>query len=84
VREACVVAVPHPKWAERPLAVVVLRDGKNATSDELRAYLGAKFARWWVPEGVAFVVEIPRSSTGKFLKSALREEFKDWHAAGAR
>jgi fatty-acyl-CoA synthase len=78
VREACVVAVPHPKWAERPLAVVVLRDGTQATADELRAFLGERFAKWWVPDGVEFVDALPRTSTGKFQKSVLRDRFKDW------
>jgi fatty-acyl-CoA synthase len=78
VREACVVAVPHPKWAERPLAVVVLRDGHRATAEELRNFLAPKFARWWVPEAFAFVAEIPKTSAGKFLKSALRAQFPTW------
>jgi fatty-acyl-CoA synthase len=78
VLEACVVAVPHPKWAERPLAVVVLRDGSMATSDELRAFLAERFAKWWVPDGVEFVSSIPRTSTGKYQKNAVREHYKDW------
>ena len=77
VKEACVIAVPHPKWAERPLAVVVRRDGSAVSSDELRAFLGGKFAKFWVPEGYEFVETIPRTSAGKFLKSALRDQFKD-------
>jgi fatty-acyl-CoA synthase len=78
VREACVIAVPHPKWAERPLAVVVLREGKRATTEELRAFLEAKFSKFWIPDDVEFIDAIPRTSAGKFLKSALRERFKDW------
>ncbi len=77
VREAVVVAVPHPKWDERPLAVVVLRDGMTATADELRELLAAKFVKFWVPDAVVFVDAIPKTSTGKHLKSAVRDRFKD-------
>jgi fatty-acyl-CoA synthase len=83
VREACVVAVPHPKWVERPLAVVVLRDGARATQTELRSFLAERFAKWWVPDGVAFVEAIPRTSTGKYQKSVLREQFKEWQPGPA-
>jgi fatty-acyl-CoA synthase len=77
VREAAVVAVAHPKWGERPVAAVVLREGANATPQELTAYLEPRFARFWLPDGYAFVAQIPRTATGKFLKSALREQLKD-------
>jgi fatty-acyl-CoA synthase len=76
VAEAAVVAVPHPKWDERPLAVVVLKQGQQATEEELRAHLAPEFAKWWLPDNVEFIEEIPRTSTGKFLKSALRERFR--------
>ncbi len=72
------IAVPHPKWTERPLAVVVRKEGSSVTPEELIALLTAKFAKWWVPEAYAFVDAIPRTSAGKFLKSALRDQFKDW------
>ncbi|MGH6718631.1 MAG: AMP-binding protein, partial [Alphaproteobacteria bacterium] len=88
VKEAAVVAVPHPKWQERPLAAVVVRDGLRVTADELAAHLTPRFARWWLPDAYVFVDQIPRTSTGKFQKTALRERFKswDWTAAdgGAR
>src|SRR5256714_4365660 len=76
VAEAAVIAVPHPKWGERPLAVVVLKEGHAATAQELLSYLARDFARWWIPDGVEFVTEIPRTSVGKFRKSALRERFR--------
>lgn len=82
VKEACVVAVPHPKWAERPLAAVVLKEGKSATTDELRAFIASKFAKFWVPDDVVFVEAIPKTSAGKFLKSALREQFKNFAPVG--
>ncbi len=78
VAEAAVIAVPDPKWDERPLAVVVLRPGQTATAGELREYLTPRFARYWLPDGYEFVSEIPRTSTGKMLKAKLREQFKHW------
>jgi fatty-acyl-CoA synthase len=78
VKEACVVAVPHPKWSERPLAIVVLKEGAAATADALRAHLAPRFAKWWLPEVIEFVSEIPKTSAGKFLKSAVRERYRSW------
>jgi fatty-acyl-CoA synthase len=78
VREAAVIAVPHPKWAERPLAAVVLRDGFAVTTEELRAHLAERFSRWQLPDAIVFVDEIPRTSVGKFQKSKLREKFAEW------
>jgi fatty-acyl-CoA synthase len=78
VAEAAVIAVPHPKWAERPLAVIVFKKDAKATSEELKQFLAGKFAKWAVPDGYAFVEAIPRTSTGKFLKTKLREQFRDW------
>ncbi len=75
VAEAAVIAVPHPKWAERPLAVVVLKPGAKATPEELNKFLEGKFAKWWLPDEYVFTDSIPRTSTGKFLKSALREQY---------
>jgi fatty-acyl-CoA synthase len=77
VAEAAVIAVPHAKWDERPLAVVVLKPGQTASAEELVALLAPRFARWWLPDAVEFVDAIPRTSTGKFLKMALRERFRD-------
>jgi fatty-acyl-CoA synthase len=78
VAEAAVIAVPHPKWAERPLAVVVLKEGKSATADELIEFIAPQFAKWSLPDAVEFVSAIPRTATGKFLKMALRDQFKDY------
>ena len=77
VAEAAVIAVPHPKWDERPLAVVVLKPGQTATADELRAYLAPNFAKWWLPDAIEFAKEIPRTSVGKFKKTTLREQYRD-------
>jgi fatty-acyl-CoA synthase len=78
VKEACVVGLPHPKWQERPLAAVVLKDGASATGKELREFLAAKFAKWQLPDAFVFVDAIPRTSVGKFKKTELRERFADW------
>src|SRR5207248_2846880 len=74
--EAAVVAVPHPVWCERPLACVVVRPGARVTRDELRDFLGAKVARWWLPDDVVFVPEIPKTSVGKFDKKVLRQRYQ--------
>jgi fatty-acyl-CoA synthase len=78
VAEAAVIAVPHPKWDERPLAVVVLKAGNAVTEEALRDHLAAKFAKFWLPDGFVFVSEMPRTATGKILKAVLRERYRDW------
>ena len=80
IAEAAVVAVPHAKWDERPLAVVVVKPGHNVTADELIKFLEPHFAKWWLPDAVAFVNQIPRTSAGKFRKSELRERFRAHYA----
>jgi acyl-CoA synthetase (AMP-forming)/AMP-acid ligase II len=75
VAEAAVIAVPDAKWAERPLAVVVLKEGGAVTQDELRDFLAPQFAKWWLPDRFEFVAEIPKTSVGKFRKTALRDQF---------
>ena len=78
VSEAAVIGVPHPKWQERPLAVVVLKEGAAAEPDELRAFLSQKFAKWQLPDAFVFASELPRTSVGKFLKMKLREQYAAW------
>ena len=78
IAEAAVIAVPHPKWVERPLAVIVARPGRRPTAEDLRAHLAAKYERWMIPDAFEFLPELPRTGTGKFLKSALRARFKDY------
>jgi fatty-acyl-CoA synthase len=75
VAEAAVIAIADEKWAERPLAVVVLAEGASATPEELREFLSPSFAKWWLPERFEFVAEIPKTAVGKFRKTALREQF---------
>jgi fatty-acyl-CoA synthase len=78
VAEAAVIGVRHPKWDERPLLVVVLKAGQSATREELLAFLEGKVAKWWMPDDVVFVAEIPHTATGKIQKTVLREKFKDF------
>jgi fatty-acyl-CoA synthase len=75
VAEAAVVAVPDPKWDERPLAAVVRRAGSAVTDDQLREFLAERVAKWWLPERIEFVDEIPKTSVGKFKKTELRKMF---------
>ena len=78
IREAAVVAMPHERWLERPVAYVV-RDPEaegEVGEAELLAWLGPKFAKWWLPDRFVFVEEIPKTGVGKFNKRALREEAK--------
>jgi len=75
VAEAAVIGVAHPKWDERPLLVVVLKPGQHASREEILDYLKGKIAKWWMPDDVQFVHEIPHTATGKIQKTALREQF---------
>jgi fatty-acyl-CoA synthase len=67
--------VPDERWAERPLAVVVAREGQTIDPDELRAHLAGTYAKWQIPDRFEVVEQIPRTATGKFKKTALREQF---------
>jgi len=78
VREAGVVAVMHPKWQERPLAVVALKEGAQVTAEELRVFLSSKFAKWQMPDDFIFVNDLPHTSTGKLLKTELRKKYAAW------
>ena len=78
VAEAAVIAVPHPKWQERPLAVIVTRKGSTTTEEELRSFLCQTFAKWQLPDAIVFVDQLPHTSTGKLLKSELRRTYANW------
>ena len=78
VLEAAVIAVAHPKWDERPLAAIVVKEGAVVTTADIRAFLADKFAKIWLPDAVETVSEIPKTATGKFMKLKLRELYKDW------
>jgi fatty-acyl-CoA synthase len=75
VVEAAVIGVAHPRWGERPLACVVVRPEAEATVSELVAFLAGRVAKWWLPDDVVFVDEIPKTSVGKFDKKVLRARF---------
>jgi len=77
VLEAAVFAAPHPKWDERPVAAIVLKPGQSMTDADVRAHLEPQFPKFWLPDAVLFLAQIPRTSTGKFLKSALRRDHGD-------
>ena len=77
VQEAAVVAVSHPKWDERPVAVIVASEPKPSV-EALNDFLGQRFAKWQLPDAYVFVDELPHTSTGKLLKSALRERYRDY------
>src|SRR5262249_50662245 len=76
--EAAVIAVPHPKWLERPIAVVKMRDGAVVEPARLREFLSTKFAKWQLPDAFVVVDELPHTSTGKLLKTELRRRYQDW------
>lgn len=76
VAEAAVIGAPHPKWDERPLLIVVLKEGERATREDLLDFMRDKVAKWWLPDDVVFVKEIPHTATGKIQKTVLREQFK--------
>ncbi|NLV54687.1 MAG: long-chain fatty acid--CoA ligase [Acidimicrobiales bacterium] len=78
VAEAAVIGVRHPKWQERPLACVVVREGEELTAAEVLEFLDGKVAKWWMPDDVVFVEEIPKTSVGKFSKKDLRTQFQDY------
>ena len=83
VAEAAVIGVAHPKWQERPLLVVVKKAGQDPTREELLEYLETKVAKWWLPDDVAFVTELPHTATGKLQKMKLRETFKGYRLPDA-
>ena len=77
VAEAAVIGVPHPKWSERPLACVVVKPDASLTADELMEFLDGRVAKWWLPDDVVFIDEVPKTSVGKFSKKDLRDRFAD-------
>jgi fatty-acyl-CoA synthase len=82
VAEAAAIGVSHPKWDERPLLVIVLKNGETATKDEILNFMRDKVAKWWMPDDVVFVDEIPHTATGKIQKMTLRKQFEDYRLPG--
>ncbi len=84
VAEAAAIGVTHPKWDERPLLVIVLKKGETATKEDILGFMQGKIAKWWMPDDVVFVSEIPHTATGKIQKTALRQQFKDYRLPTAQ
>ena len=78
VQEAAVIATRHPRWEERPLLLVHRKEGAAVTKQEMLAFLSDKVVKWWLPDDVVFVDELPHTATGKVLKTKLRQEYADW------
>jgi acyl-CoA synthetase (AMP-forming)/AMP-acid ligase II len=76
IAECAVVGLPHPQWAERPLLAVVLKEGQSATKDEIIAFLAERIVKWWLPDEVVFVDQLPHTATGKVLKRQIREQYQ--------
>jgi fatty-acyl-CoA synthase len=77
VQEAAAIGIRHPKWDERPLLLVVRKDGADVTAAQIRAHLAGHVAKWWLPDEILFVDSLPHTATGKLLKTALRAQYKD-------
>jgi fatty-acyl-CoA synthase len=82
VAEAAVIGIQHPKWDERPLLVVVPKPGRQPSKDDLLAYMQGRIAKWWLPDDVVMIEEIPHTATGKIQKTALRDMFRDYRLPG--
>jgi len=82
VAEAAVIGVRHPKWDERPLVIAVKKPGASVTREDLLEFYQGKVAKWWMPDDVVFVEQLPHTATGKLLKTKLRQDFKDYKLPG--
>jgi fatty-acyl-CoA synthase len=83
VLEAAAIAIPHPKWDERPLLLIVRDDDYHVTEAEIRDYLSGEVAKWWLPDAIEFVDELPHTATGKLSKKDLRDKYCDYRFADA-
>jgi fatty-acyl-CoA synthase len=83
VAEAAVIGVRHAKWDERPLVIAVRKPGASVTREELLKFYEGKVAKWWRPDDVAFVEQLPHTATGKLLKTKLRQDYGDYKLPGA-
>jgi fatty-acyl-CoA synthase len=78
IAEAGAIGIPHPKWDERPVLIAVKKPGAEVDEDMVKAYLAERIVKWWMPDRVLFVDELPHTGTGKIQKVALRQQFKDF------
>src|SRR3954447_9682711 len=83
VAEAAAIGVPHPKWDERPLLLVVRDPGSTIGEGEIRAFLAGQMAKWWMPDAIEFVAELPHTASGKLSKKDLRDQYRDYRFADA-
>jgi acyl-CoA synthetase (AMP-forming)/AMP-acid ligase II len=84
ILEAAVIGVQHPKWDERPIVVAVKRAGQEVSKEELLKFYEGKIAKWWMPDDVVFVAELPHTATGKLSKLTLRQQLKDYRLKAER
>jgi len=83
IAEAAVIGIAHPKWQERPLLVVIVKAGQILERETVLRYFDGRVAKWWMPDDVVFVAQLPHTATGKLHKARLREEFRDYRFADA-
>jgi len=83
IAEAAVIAIPHERWVERPMACVVLKPGESLTAEEVLEHLKPRVAKWWLPDAVEFIDEVPKTSVGKFSKKTLRDKFAGYKLPGS-
>ncbi len=83
IAEAAVIGVRHPKWDERPLVVAVKKPGASVPREDLLEFYAGKVVKWWMPDDVVFVEQLPHTATGKLLKTKLRQEFRDHKLPGS-
>jgi len=81
IAEAAVIGVYSEKWTERPLLIVVKNKDQKLSKEEIMTFMDGKIAKWWIPDDVVFIDEIPHTATGKIKKTALREQFSDYKSA---
>jgi fatty-acyl-CoA synthase len=77
VKEAAVIAVPHDRWGERPVLLVVRADNADIGTEQLMAFLSERVSKWWLPDRIIFVPELPKTGTGKVMKAELRKRFAE-------
>jgi fatty-acyl-CoA synthase len=83
VLEAAAIGIPHPKWDERPLLLIVRDEGSNVGDAEIRDFLSSRVAKWWLPVAIEFVEELPHTASGKLSKKDLRDKYRDYRFANA-
>jgi fatty-acyl-CoA synthase len=82
VAEAAVIGIRHPKWDERPLLIVVPKEGRTPTREDLLQFMQGRIAKWWLPDDVVLIEKIPHTATGKIQKTALRDMFREYRLPG--